>query len=48
MLRDGESCGLGKAANGGYYFVVQRYYEDFMGAATVLYERVLKDPHLPK
>ncbi len=37
-LRNGDSCGLWKAADGGYFLVVQRYYDDFMSAANVLYE----------
>lgn len=48
MVGGGEDCGIGKSANGQYYFVVKRYYEDFMKAARELYQERLKDPCLPK
>jgi hypothetical protein len=48
MLRNGDSCGLGKADDGTYYFVAQRYFDDFMAAAKGLHQDLLKTPVLPK
>lgn len=48
MLKGKEDCGIGKAQDGTYWFVVERYFEDFMTAAERLYQELLKDPKLPR
>jgi hypothetical protein len=48
MLKGEEDCGIGKAEDGTYWFVVERYFEDFMIAADRLYQELRKDPRLPR
>jgi hypothetical protein len=38
MVGSGAPCGLGVQSNGRYYFVVERYFEDFQRAARRLYK----------
>ena len=42
-------CGIGVAANGGYWFVVEKYYEDFRKACDSLLNELLalKSPQPP-
>lgn len=46
MLKGREKCGVGKTTSG-YWFVVERYFEDLMAAAAVLYQDLLKNPKIP-
>ncbi len=48
MVKNDESCGLGKAEDGSYWFVVERYFDDFMTAAEKLYAQLLEEPKLPR
>lgn len=41
MLKGQESLGIGKEANGHYYFVVERYFEDFKKAFDKI-ENIIK------
>jgi hypothetical protein len=47
MLKGKEKCGVGKTTSDAYWFVVERYFEDLMAAAAVLYQDLLKNPKLP-
>jgi hypothetical protein len=46
MLRGRETCGIGED-HGRYYFVVERYFDDFRIATNALYQELLKKPVLP-
>ncbi len=50
MLKGSESCGIGQIHNGSYYFVVERYFEDFCVACKSLYSTLKAQPNpvLPK
>jgi hypothetical protein len=43
-LKKPAKCGLGIAKNGGYWFIVEKYYEDFRNAC----ERLYKEPQVPR
>lgn len=47
MVKGREPCGVGKDPNGMYYFVVERYFEDFLAAASELYRQLQQRPVLP-
>ena len=40
-------CGVGVAGNGSYYFIVEKYYEDFRGACEKLLTELLAAQHPP-
>ncbi len=46
MTRGRESCGIGEE-NGGYYFVVERYFDDLRIAVKALYEKLIDHPVIP-
>ena len=50
MLKGNESCGIGQLPDGSYYFVVEKYYDDFSAACKSLYNklRARPNPVLPK
>jgi hypothetical protein len=45
-----DNCGIREFPEGGYVFIVEKYFEDFAHAARSLYERLMssRDPRLPK
>ena len=47
MLNGRETCGIGEDDDR-YYFVVERYFQDFCAAANRVYQQLLKNPILPK
>jgi len=44
MLKGDEECGLGRFAQGGFYFVVEKYFEDFANACYGLHKEMLQRP----
>jgi hypothetical protein len=50
MVRGSETCGIGCSPNGRLFFVVERYMDDFLIAARVLYAELMQspDPRLPE
>jgi hypothetical protein len=48
MARGEETCGIGVAADGRYFFVVETYFDDFKRASRELYSELLKRPTLPR
>lgn len=50
MLQGNEPCGIGQHQNGRYYFVVERYFEDFKSSCRGLYTELMAQPNpvLPK
>jgi len=44
MLKSSERCGLGRFQDGGLYFVVERYFEDFAAACKRLHEEIRGRP----
>jgi len=45
MLKDDETLGIGITPRGRYYFVVERYFEDFAAACHSLYECKMMEPN---
>ena len=41
FLKKPADCGLGVAKNGGYWFIVEKFYEDFRNACEKLYKELL-------
>lgn len=48
MVKGMETCGLGVDPEGRYYFVVERYFEDFKRAARELLGELQRAPVIPK
>jgi hypothetical protein len=46
MVVGDETCGVGEI-DGRFYFVVERYFNDFKAAAQRIYEKLLRDPMIP-
>lgn len=40
MLKTNEAIGIGRLPDGPYYFVVEKYFEDFMRACELLYSHI--------
>src|SRR5260370_5656455 len=47
MLKGVESCGIGIDKQGNYFFVVERYYDDFIKAARTLHKELQTNPVIP-
>ena len=45
MLKNDETLGIGKKPTGEYYFVVERYFEDFSNACRQLYTQMMTKPN---
>ncbi|MCK4476456.1 MAG: hypothetical protein KAU16_06985 [Methanophagales archaeon] len=45
MLRNDETLGIGKKPTGEYYFVIERYFEDFSNACRQLYMQKMASPN---
>ncbi len=45
MLDKGAPCGIVRDPDGHYYFVVEKYFEDFRAACRRLYQRLMAAPN---
>jgi len=45
MLKNDETLGIGTTPTGQYYFVVEKYFEDFAAACHLLYKRLMAEPN---
>jgi hypothetical protein len=47
LIKKPHKCGIGKAKNGSYYFIVEKYFEDFKGACKSLEKELDQKPEIP-
>lgn len=45
ILKTNETVGISLMPNGQYYFIVEKYFEDFMAACETLYRCIINQPN---